>query len=168
MKRSSIIETKNLVGQTVSLAGWVATRRDHGKLIFIDLRDRSGLIQVVFTPGNKEVYEVAAQLRGEWVVRIEGKINARPEKMINSDIPTGKVELEPAKLEVLNESTTPPFPIDTDGYEIGEESRMQYRYIDLRRPRLVNNLTARHKIALHIRNWLSERGFLEIETPILT
>ncbi|OGN09252.1 MAG: hypothetical protein A3J46_04600 [Candidatus Yanofskybacteria bacterium RIFCSPHIGHO2_02_FULL_41_11] len=168
MIRIPIIETKDQVNETVNLAGWVATRRDHGKIIFIDLRDRSGIVQVVFTPGNKEIYEIASQLRSEWVVRIEGKVNARPDKMVNPDLPTGKVEIEPMKLEVLNESTTPPFPLDTDGYEIGEESRMEHRYVDLRRPRLINNLAARHKLSLHIRNWLSEKGFLEIETPILT
>ena len=152
MIRIPIIETKDQVNETVNLAGWVATRRDHGKIIFIDLRDRSGIVQVVFTPGNKEIYEIASQLRSEWVVRIEGKVNARPDKMVNPDLPTGKVEIEPMKLEVLNESTTPPFPLDTDGYEIGEESRMEHRYVDLRRPRLINNLAARHKLSLHIRN----------------
>src|SRR3989344_885448 len=180
MQRNLISETKDLVGEEVSLAGWVNVRRDHGKLIFIDLRDRSGLVQVVFAPSKSkpevgpledlrtDLYELASQLRGEWVVRIEGKVNARPEKMINPDIETGKVEIEPISLEILNKAETPPFPIDTDGYEIGEESRMKYRYVDLRRPRLSRNMKARHDAALFIRNWLSEKGFYEIETPILT
>ncbi|MEK7582690.1 MAG: amino acid--tRNA ligase-related protein [Patescibacteria group bacterium] len=147
--------------------GWVANRRDHGKIIFIDLRDRTGVIQVVFTPSQEE-YETAAELRSEWVVRIKGTIKLRPEKMVNADIPTGSVELEPLELEVLNEALTPPFSLDTDGYEVGEEKRMQYRYIDLRRSRLAHNMTMRHKTQLFIRNWLSENKFIEVETPILT
>lgn len=168
MKSVSIVETKDLVGQTVDLFGWIHNRRDHGKLVFIDLRDRSGSVQVVFTPSIARVYELAQKLRGEWVVRVKGKVNPRPEKMVNADIPTGKVEIEPLELEVLNEAETLPFPIDTDGYEIGEESRMEYRYVDLRRSRLARNIRSRHELVLHIRNWLSQKGFLEVETPILT
>src|SRR3989338_3162479 len=100
MQRNYISETKDLVGQTVNLYGWVNVRRDHGKLIFIDVRDKSGVAQVVFVPSNKEVYELASKLRSEWVIHIEGKVNARPEKMINPEIETGKVEIEPMKLEV--------------------------------------------------------------------
>src|SRR3990167_3451405 len=137
MERNLIAETKQLVGQTVNLCGWVNVRRDHGKLIFIDLRDRSGVVQVVFTPPNKEVYEIATQLRSEWVICIEGRVNARPEKMINPEIETGKVEIEPTKLEVLNKAETSPFPLDTDGYEIDESARMKYRYLDLRRSRML-------------------------------
>ncbi len=166
--RTYISDTKDLVGQEVELYGWIHNRRDHGKLVFIDLRDRSGVIQVVFTPGDLNMYESAQKLRSEWVVKISGTINARPEKMINPDIPTGKVELQPTNLEILNEAETPPFPIDTDGYEIGEESRMKYRYLDLRRTRLARNLLLRHKIIKQIRDFLSEKGFLEVETPILT
>jgi aspartyl-tRNA synthetase len=168
MKEVFINETKNLVGKEVELYGWIHVRRDHGKLIFIDLRDRSGVIQVVFVPSNKEIYELAKTLRSEWVVRIKGKVNARPEKMINAEIETGKVEFEPSELEVLNESLTPPFALDTSGLEIGEDSRMKYRYLDLRRPRMANNLTKRHQLILYIRNWLDKEGFIEIETPILT
>ena len=168
MKSIFINETKDLVGKEVELFGWIHVRRDHGKLIFIDLRDRSGTIQVVFVPSNKEIYELAKTLRSEWAVRIKGKINPRPEKMINAEIETGKVEFEPSELEVLNESLTPPFALDTNGLEIGEDSRMKYRYLDLRRPRMAINLTKRHQLILHIRNWLDKEGFLEIETPILT
>ncbi len=167
MSRTNISDTKDLVGKEVELFGWVATRRDHGKLIFIDLRDRSGIVQVVFTPSSKD-YAIASELRSEWVVKITGIVKARPEKMVNPDIETGKVELEPAVLEILNEALTPPFPLDTDGYEIGEETRMKYRYLDLRRPRLAKNIRLRHKIGLFIRNWLTEKDFMEIETPILT
>ncbi len=167
MERTPILDVKDLVGQSVNLYGWVATRRDHGKLIFIDLRDRSGIVQVVFVPSSKD-YAVASELRSEWVLRIKGQVKARPEKMVNAEIETGKVEIEPEEMEVLNKSETPPFPLDTDGYEIGEESRMKYRYLDLRRQRMAKNLTVRHEIALFIRNWLSEKGFIEVETPILT
>ena len=168
MPRTNISDTKDLVGKEVELYGWIATRRDHGKLVFVDLRDRTGIIQVVFTPGNKEVYEQAQKLRSEWAVKLTGKVNARPEKMVNPDIETGKVELEPIALEIVNEAQTPPFPLDTDGYEIGEEQRMVYRYLDLRRQRLARNLRLRHKVGLFIRNWLTEKDFIEIETPILT
>ncbi len=167
MERTPVLNVKDLVGQSVNLYGWVATRRDHGKIIFIDLRDRSGIVQVVFTPSSKD-YATASELRSEWVLRIKGQVKARPEKMINAEIETGKVEIEPEEMEVLNRSKTPPFPLDTDGYEIGEESRMKYRYLDLRRQRMAKNLTVRHEIIMFIRNWLSERGFIEVETPILT
>ncbi len=168
MIRTPIADIKDLVGQTVDLAGWIHIRRDHGKLIFIDIRDRSGVAQVVFTPGNKEVHELASQLRSEWVVRIKGKVNARPEKMVNPDIPTGKVEIEPLELEILNKAETPPFPIDTDGKEIGEEHRMKYRYLDLRRSRMAKNMSIRHRLIKFIRDYLDEKGFYEVETPILT
>ena len=167
MERTHILDVKDLVGQSVNLYGWVATRRDHGKIIFIDLRDRSGIVQVVFTPSSKD-YTVASELRSEWVLNIKGQVKARPEKMVNPEIETGKVEIEPEGMDVLNKSETPPFPLDTDGYEIGEESRMKYRYLDLRRQRLTKNMMVRHKVTSFIRNWLGEKGFIEIETPILT
>ena len=177
MQRNLIVETEDLIGNEVNLFGWIATRRDHGKLIFIDLRDRSGTVQVVFTPkirplgdlrSDLDLYELAGKLRSEWVVRLKGKVKARPKKMFNPEIATGKIEIEPLELEILNEAETSPIALDTDGYEIGEESRMTYRYLDLRRPRLQKNLSKRHEIILFIRNWLSEKGFLGIETPILT
>src|SRR3990167_7828797 len=189
MVRTPIIEIKDLAGQEVNLFGWVNIRRDQGKIIFIDLRDRSGVVQMVFVkspevrpqkdsrsgievkPQSGErfnLYSLAEKLRPEWVIRVKGLVKERPEKMFNPDIPTGKVEIEPLELEVLNEAETPPIALDTDGYEIGEESRMAYRYLDLRRPRLLNNFSKRHEMVLFVRNWLSEKGFLEIETPILT
>ena len=167
MKETNIIDTKDLTGKSVELFGWVANRRDHGKLIFIDLRDRTGIIQVVFSPDTPG-YETAQQLRNEWVVKISGMISERPEKMRNPEIPTGSIELQPTDIEVLNEGTTSPMPLDTNGYEIGEDIRNEYRYLDLRRERLSRNMKARHDGQLFIRNWLDSRGFLEIETPILT
>ena len=167
MQRTSIIDIANLAGETVDVYGWVHTRRDHGKLIFIDIRDRSGMAQVVFTPKTPN-YEEANKLRSEWVIHLKGKVNARPEKMVNADIPTGQVEIEPVELEILNKSETPPFPLDTDGKEIGEEHRMKYRYLDLRRERMAKNMTLRHKLIKFIRDYLDEKGFLEIETPVLT
>src|SRR3989344_8395010 len=113
MQRNPIIETKDLVGKEVNLAGWVHVRRDHGKIIFIDLRDRSGLAQVVFGPWTKDLYETANQLRSEWVIRVRGTVKERPEKMINAEIETGRVEIEPLELEILNKSETPPLPLDT-------------------------------------------------------
>src|SRR3989344_4862294 len=157
MKRTQILETKNLIGQEVNLCGWIHNRRDHGKLVFIDLRDRSGIAQVVFSPDSAG-YDMASRLRAEWVVRLKGAVKARPEKMFNDEIPTGRVEIEPIELEILNRSETPPFPVDTDGYDIGEESRMSYRFVDLRRQRMANNLAVRHAATLFIRHWLSEKG----------
>ena len=168
MKELSIIETKDRVGQVVELFGWVVNRRDHGKLVFVDLRDRTGVIQVVFGPFTPSCYELSQKLRNEWVVRIKGLVKERPEKMRNADIPTGAVELEPQELEVLNESLTPPMPLDTDGMEIGEDTRHEWRYLDIRRPRMTRNLMARHKGQLFVRQWLDKEGFLEVETPILT
>ena len=168
MVRTPIIEIKDLAGQEVNLFGWVNIRRNQGKIIFIDLRDRSGVVQMVFVPQAKDLFSLAEKLRPEWVIRVKGLVKERPEKMFNPDIPTGKVEIEPLELEVLNEAETPPIALDTDGYETGEESRMAYRYLDLRRPRLLNNFSKRHEMVLFVRNWLSEKGFLEIETPILT
>jgi aspartyl-tRNA synthetase len=166
--RTPIAETKNKAGESVELFGWVHNRRDHGKIIFIDLRDRSGLAQVVFTPSDKEMYEIAEKLRSEWVVKITGKVAERPAAMVNKEIETGGIEIQPESLEVLAEAATPPFALDTDGREIGEENRMKYRYLDLRRERMRNNLILRHKIIKFVRDFLDERGFIEVETPILT
>lgn len=161
-----IVEKK---GESADLFGWVATRRDHGKIIFIDLRDRSGSCQVVFGPwSGEDLYTKAQSLRSEWVVKITGTIKERPANMVNAESVTGAVEVEPSALEIINESATPPFALDEDGYEVGEEIRMKYRYMDLRRARLSRNLQLRHRVITHVRNYLDEQGFLEIETPILT
>ena len=166
--RTLIRDTTDKAGESVLLAGWVAVRRDHGKLIFIDLRDISGTVQVVFTPGNSELLDAADHLRPEWVVQIEGKVKERPKGMVNDDIETGKIEIEAVGLKILNESKTPPFPVDSDGREIGEEHRLTWRYLDLRRRRMRENIKTRHKIILFLRNYLAKQGFIEIETPVLT
>jgi len=161
-------EIVNNEGGEVELAGWVAGRRDHGKIIFIDLRDKSGISQLVFTPENKEIYQIAEKLRSEWVIKIRGEVKKRPRGMENPALETGSCEVAVNYLEILAESKTPPFALDTDGYEINEEIRMKYRYLDLRRERLRKNLKKRHQIIKFIRDFLEERGFTEIETPILT
>lgn len=169
MERTWIKDIVSKAGQTVDLFGWVDNRRDHGKIIFIDLRDRSGICQVVFGPwSGEELYREAQKLRSEWVVKISGLIKERPENMVNNNIPTGTVEVEAKTLEILNQSQTPPFAVTDDGMNVNEELRMKYRYLDLRRPRLAANLSLRHKVAKFIRDFLSEKDFLEIETPILT
>lgn len=167
MKRILAIETIEKQGQEVKLAGWVHNRRDHGQIIFIDLRDKSGLIQLVFLPENKALYKLANSLRSEWVIKVIGQVNERPGKMINKKIPTGEVEIEVKEFKVLNEAKTPPFEIAAEK-EIGEEIRLRYRYLDLRRPKMKNNLVLRHKVIKLMRNFMDKQGFVEIETPILT
>lgn len=162
--RTNIADIVGKEGQEVEVYGWVHARRDHGKLIFIDLRDRSGLAQVVFGPK----IEGASDLRLEYVVKVTGTVNKRPENMVNDKIPTGKHEIFVSGLEILNVSETTPMPLDTDGYEINEEVRLKYRYLDLRRERLAHNLAFRHETISFVRSFLNERGFLEIETPNLT
>ena len=155
------------VGQTLLLAGWISRRRDHGNLIFIDLRDRDGVVQVVFNPEtHREPHKVAESLRSEWVVQISGLVRARPEGTENLDLPTGRIEIEANNIEVLNESKTPPFEINEDS-DIDEMVRLKYRYLDLRRPKMRDILVLRHKVVKFIRDFLDKRGFLEIETPIL-
>ncbi len=175
MAKQFINEIKDKHGQEVFVAGWVHTRRDHGKLVFIDLRDRTGILQVVFlpagqagSPSEKDAYEQAQKLRSEWVIGVKGILNQRPKGMENKDLETGMVELQAKELVVYSEAKTPPFTVETDGKELNEELRLKYRYIDLRRQRLTKNLEVRHKLILFVRNWLSNEGFLEVETPDLT
>ena len=168
MERILSSKTVQHIGKTVKLAGWVQTRRDHGKIIFFDLRDREGIVQLVCTPQEKEVYELAQTIRPEWVVEIEGEVKERPEAMRNSGIATGSVEIAVKKLLVLSQSQTLPFPIDTPGYDIDEEIRLKYRYVDLRRPRLQRNIKIRSEYVRAVREYLFSQGFLEIETPLLT
>lgn len=167
MKRATIKEIISREGEEVRLAGWVNSRRDHGKIIFIDLRDRSGLVQLVFTPKNKELYQAADKLRDEWVIEITGKVNPRPEKMLNDKIPTGRIEVEAKELKILNQAKTPPFEIAGDK-EAGEETRLKYRYLDLRRSKMQRNLILRHRLVKALRDFMDAEGFIEIETPILT
>ncbi len=164
MQRISILEINKHIGKEVKLAGWVNTVRSHGKILFIDLRDRSAKVQVVFGPGMKE----AKKLRPEWVVEIVGLVKERPKGMQNEKMPTGKVEIEAKDLKVLNEAETPPFEISADTKEINEEKRMKYRYLDLRTERMKNNLILRHKVIKFIRDFMTDKDFIEIETPLLT
>src|SRR3989338_10440138 len=138
--RTYIKELPKKVGEEVTLAGWVDVRRDHGKLIFIDLRDASGKVQMVAIPSNAEAHALANTVRPEWVLKVVGKVKARPERMVNKDEPNGTVELEILSVEVLNEALTPPIDVRGDGNDIGEETRLKYRYLDLRRPRLQRNI----------------------------
>lgn len=162
--RISADEISKYEGKEIELAGWVHARRDHGKLVFIDLRDRSGLAQVVFGPNIKE----AGDLRLEYVVKIRGTVRKRPPAMVNEKIPTGFYEVGMAGLEIINRAEALPISVDGEGYEINEEMRLKYRYLDLRRERLKDNLIIRHKVVKFFRDFLSERGFAEIETPLLT
>ena len=158
-------KTPEAVGQEVVIKGWVDTRRDMGKIVFLDIRDRSGVIQVVVLPGK--FTDIVSRLRDEWVVSIKGLVKARPPKMINPNIVTGTVEMEALDIEVLNECVTPPFPINKDTREVNEETRLKYRYLDLRSERLRRNLELRHKIINFAREYLNREGFWEIETPYL-
>jgi len=168
MQRILTNDTPKHKGKKIKVAGWIATRRDHGKIVFLDLRDRQGIVQVVLIPQEKEAYAVAQTIRPEWVVEIEGEVQERPDKMRNPDISTGNVEIAAQTITVLAEAKTLPFAIDTDGYEIDEEKRLTYRYLDLRRARLKTNLETRHKTIQFIRDYLSKEDFVEIETPVLT
>jgi len=153
--------------QRVTLAGWVHRRRDHGGLVFVDLRDRSGLVQVVFDPDTSpEAHALAERLRNEFVVRITGVVRERPEGLANPNLPTGQIEVAAEDVQILNESRTPVFYLNEDT-EVDEALRLRYRYLDLRRARMQANIILRHNVVRFIRNYLSDRGFLEIETPIL-
>lgn len=156
------------IGSTMSLAGWVFRRRDHGGLIFVDLRDRSGLVQVVFSPDvSGDPHTLAHSLRSEFVISVSGEVRRRPEGTENPNLPTGMVELYANGLTILNESSPLPFPMEEAG-EASEALRLKYRYLDLRRPELQHNLITRHRVTKVIRDYLDEQKFLEIETPMLT
>jgi aspartyl-tRNA synthetase len=158
---------KENVGERVRIAGWVHRRRDHGGLTFIDLRDRWGIAQVTFHPERAEAFSAAGQLRPEWSISIEGEVVPRPEGNENPDLPTGAVEVEATDLSVLNPSETPPFEIERDR-PVDETLRLKYRYLDLRRERMRETILFRHRVVKRMRDYLDERGFLEIETPLLT
>ncbi|MFC1913893.1 aspartate--tRNA ligase [Chloroflexota bacterium] len=158
---------KENIGARVTLAGWVNRRRDHGGLIFIDLRDREGIIQVVFNPElSKESHQTATDLRSEYVIKVTGEVAHRPRGTENLKLPTGEVEIIAGELEILNRSKTPPFYINED-VEVDENVRLKYRYLDLRREKMRENLLLRHKIIKFMRDFLDARGFTEVETPIL-
>ena len=160
MKRTLVKETKGKVGERVKLLGWINSIRDHGKLTFIDLRDRTGLVQLV----GKELPKISA----ESVVEVIGKVSKRPEKLVNPNLETGEIEIQIEKFEVISNAKEMPIPLDTDGYEIEEGTRLKYRYLDLRRERLTKNIRLRSKAVNFIRSWLLEKDFVDIETPILT
>ncbi len=160
--------TKKDSGSTVVLMGWVGRRRDHGGVIFVDLRDRTGTAQVVFNPDHNEKCHAAAHdLRTEFVIGVRGVVRERPDGMVNTQIPTGEIEVLVDEVIVYNEAALAPFMID-EYVTVAENLRLKYRYLDLRRPEMQNNLMLRHRAALNIRNYLSEEGFLDIETPFLT
>ncbi len=154
------------IDQEVQLCGWVHRRRDHGGVIFVDLRDREGLVQVVFDPDTPETFMTAERVRSEFVLRVRGKVRHRPEGTENPDMPTGKVEVLGLELEILNHSETPPFQLDDES--VSEEHRLRYRYIDLRRPEMLQRLRMRSKITQGLREYLDGNGFLDVETPMLT
>ncbi len=168
MQREFIADVVGKKGQEVVVCGWVHARRDMGKITFIDLRDRTGLLQVVFIPSNKELLAQARVLRPEFAVRITGTVNERPENLRNPKLATGGIEVLAAKLEILNEAKTPPFEIDKDTRGVNEELRLKYRYLDLRSERMQKNLVLRDALCQFFRRWLGERRFVEVETPILT
>ena len=157
----------SLIDQTITLCGWVDRRRDHGGVIFLDLRDREGVVQVVFDPDTEEHFQRADSVRSEYVLCITGRVRARSAETVNSNMASGGIEVLGKTLEVLNAAQTPPFPLDAH-HSVGEDVRLRYRYMDLRRPEMQQNLIARAKITSSIRRYLDDQGFLDIETPILT
>ena len=161
-----VLETA--IGEKVTLKGWVSKRRDLGGLIFIDLRDRSGIVQIVFNPDvSAEALAIAEKIRSEYVIDVEGTVIERDAATINPNISTGKIEVQVENITILNASKTPPFSID-DKVEVSEDVRLKYRYLDLRRPAMFETLKMRHQTTQTMRNFLDSEGFLDIETPILT
>ncbi len=160
--------TEKVQGQEVVVTGWVNNRRDHGGLVFIDLRDRSGLVQVAIDPTqDKSSHEIAEIVRSEFVIAVRGSVEPRPEGTVNPKLKTGKIEIKAKEVSILNPSKTPPFILE-EADQVSEDLRLQYRYIDLRRPKMQEALKVRHDFCLATRNYLDEQGFLEVETPILT
>ncbi len=158
--------TTSLVGEEVALCGWVHRRRDHGGVIFIDLRDREGLAQVVYNPDQAESFAIADAVRNEYVIRIEGQVRRRPEGTVNPNLPTGEVEVSGRAIEVLNKAKTPPFQLDDENVQ--DDIRLRYRYVDLRRDEMQENMKLRSRVTRAIRDYLDRHGFLDIETPALT
>ena len=155
------------IGQEVTICGWVHRRRDHGGVIFLDMRDREGIAQIVFDPDTVEGFASAERVRSEYVLQIKGLVRARPEGTINKDMATGQIEILGKELIILNAAETPPFPLD-NYVDVGEETRLKYRFMDLRRPEMLNKLVFRSKVTNYIRNYLHDNSFMDVETPILT
>jgi len=168
MARTYMKDLKGKIGEEISISGWVDIRRDQGKMVFFDMRDMTGKVQCVVLPTRVEAIEKAKEMRPEWVLKIIGKVNKRPEKNVNKDVLNGNLELEVTGIEILNKAETPAFDVTSDGKEIGEENRLKYRYLDLRRPRMQKNIRHRHKVAKFIRDYLDKENFIEIETPLLS
>ncbi len=152
--------------QQITVCGWVNKRRDHGGVIFVDLRDKNGLLQVVFDPDDPAMFAIAESVRNEYVLKVTGKVRNRPEGTVNKDIPTGDIEVLGLELEVLNASETPPFQLDDD--DVHDDIRLKYRYIDLRKPNMLARMQLRAKVTHYMRTWLDAKGFMDIETPMLT
>ena len=168
MDRIFVSEAQKQPDQKIRVCGWVNSIRSHGKIIFADLRDFSGILQVVFTPQKESLYKTAKELRPEWVVEIIGKVAERPKNMVNPKISTGQIELQAEEIKVFSQAKTLPFSVEGDGRDIKEETRMKYRYLDLRRPRMRKNLEVRSKVVQFMREFLQKEKFIEVETPILT
>ena len=166
-QRTKLKDLHDHIDEEVTLMGWVDTRRDHGSVTFIDLREASGYVQMISKEGGG-AHETVKTLRSEWVIQVTGEVTERPESMVNEDEPNGDLEVQISDVSVLNEAETPPFDIYDDGYEINEETRLKYRYLDLRRPRLHKNIRLRDKVISFFRDYMHERDFTEIETPMLT
>ena len=160
-------ELKTKINETVTVAGWVNSRRDHGGLIFIDLRDHQGIIQLVITPENQQAFALAETLRDEFVISATGLIRERAADLKNPNIETGDIELVVESMELLNRSDTPPVNTHDDGPESGEELRLKYRYLDLRRPSMQNTLKRRAKFYSYLRSYMDQHDFIEVTTPIL-
>ncbi|MBP7520565.1 MAG: aspartate--tRNA ligase, partial [Leptothrix sp. (in: Bacteria)] len=158
--------SEQLMGQTVTLMGWAHRRRDHGGVIFIDLRDREGVVQIVCDPDRPEMFKTAEGVRNEFCLKVVGLVRARPGGTDNANLVSGKVEVLCHELEVLNPSVTPPFPLDDEN--LSETTRLTHRVLDLRRPAMQKNLMLRYKVAMEARKFLDEQGFIDIETPMLT
>ena len=158
--------TESLIAQEVAVCGWVNRRRDHGGIIFVDLRDRDGIVQVVFDPEQSDIFAMAEQVRSEYVLQVAGRVRVRPQGTVNPDLPTGRIEILASALQVLNDSETPPFQLDDE--DVHEETRLRHRYIDLRRPFMQERIRTRAAVGRVLRNFLDGQGFVDIETPILT
>ncbi len=168
MKRFLALDVVEKVGQKVKVCGWAQTVRDHGGLIFIDLRDWSGIVQVVVNEKDKKIFEIAKVLGSEYVLCAEGEVVKRQEDLKNEKIPTGSIEIRASKLEILNESKTPPFPLSEDGREIDEFKRMKYRFVDMRRKRVRDLIEKRHKLLNFVTDWFTKNDFVQVQTPLLT
>lgn len=156
------------IGEEVTLSGWVSNRRDHGGIIFIDLRDRYGLTQVVFDPADdKQAWETADGFRSEYVIKATGKVRSRPDGQANPNMTTGEIEMIISDVELLSKSKTPPFELDGHGEEANEEIRLKYRYLDMRREKILSNMKLRSQFTTYTRNWFVERDFMDVQTPIL-